>query len=151
MKPFLLIAFLFTCSHAFAQTGSGGPLLSKGERIYLNGQRLKHHEIIDLYHDHPEALSKYKSARLVRGINYVPAFAGGFCLGWGLAELLSTGTTDGGVLAVGGGLIATVVVLQVVTNNKIKKSVELYNGTKTATLHLEYGVMGSGIGVGVRF
>lgn len=159
MKPLILIVILLIFSNiTIAQTEaktelklSSGQLYSKGENVYLNGKRLKHKKIKSLYQDYPEALSQYRSAKTVQGINFVVAFAGGACIGWELGTYLAAGYIDGVPLAVGTGLIATSIVLQIVTNNKIKKSVELYNGTKTTVLHFEYGILGSGVGVCMKF
>lgn len=154
MKPILLIAFLFICAAAFAQKPMrpiDEQLTSQGERVFLNEEKLKPGQVKYYYRDEPKSLSLYKSARLISGINIVVGTAGGLCTGWELGKFLAIGEVNGVVLGTGLGLVAACIALQVVTNNKVKKSVELYNGTKTAALRFEYGLIGSGIGVGVRF
>lgn len=154
MKPILLIAFLFTCSYALAQKPPrpySEQLTARRDRVFLNGELLKPGQVKYYYRDEPKSLSLYKSARSIHGINIGVAIAGGVCTGWQLGRFLAINELNGAVLATGIGLIGASVALQIVINNKIKKSVDLYNGTKTAALHLEYGIIGSGIGVGVRF
>lgn len=154
MKPFLLIAFLFICSAAFAQKPMrpfDEQLTVQGERIFLNGEKLKPGQVKYYYSEEAQSLSLYKSARLIKGINIGVAAAGGFCLGWELGNFFAAKEINVPILATGIGLIGASIALEVISNNKIKKSVELYNGTKTAALHLEYGVIGAGIGVGLRF
>lgn len=156
MKPLVILFVLFfiTFTPAQAQTTETyktGYLKAHGDNIYLDGEKMKPREVKELFSEYPEALAQYRGAKTIQGSNYAISAAAGVLIGFELGTYLSAGYINGAPLAIGCGLAATGIVLQIVSNNKIARSVYLYKDKKNSTVSLTYGLVGSGAGLKLTF
>jgi hypothetical protein len=159
MKPFLLVLILaFLCLNVSAQYGfhsktpvDTNELYYFKQRIYKNGVRLGRKEVGRIYAENWPSLELYRSSRAVKTISYIFSCSGGFAVGWYVGSSLAGERLGSGLLWAGGGAMVVGIVLESVANGQVRKSVELYNGKRGKTTKLEYGLMGDGLGVCMRF
>jgi hypothetical protein len=157
--PFVIVIFTFWCTNSFAQgekaiayqeiTVKKSILL--GQRYYQSNKRLKSSYLRESLQSNEQAYSLYKKTTTPRVIADIFGFAGGFTLGWQLAE----GSKPGGgevlpvILGCAGILAGLMVEANVNKNRRI--AVGIYNkGLKNGSSSLHEDVNLSFTGNGIR-
>lgn len=104
-----------------------------------------------------EAYAYIKKARANNTAASIFAFAGGFALGWSLADIALKGEVSPGVLIAGGAAILVSIPFSISTSAYTRKAVEQYNhdilhpGTAYRKPELQFGFTGNGVGLALRF
>jgi len=133
------------------------PLITKNgffnTGIYVGDKKLTPIQVRQLYDGNIEALSKYNSGRTFGIIGNIIALPSAFIFGWQLGSSLGGGEINKEVLAISGVGTAVGMIMALVGDGSIKKSVKIYNSKieNENSVQLNMGFTTSGIGLCLSF
>ena len=124
-----------------------------GLTIKKGSNKLSGFEVRNLYSNYEEALFKYNTGKTLHTIGSIISFPSAFVFGWELGTSINSDEINNLTLIVSGAGMVLGIVLAVIGENSIKKSIEIYNSeiSKTAFSHLNFGVTKNGVGFCIFF
>lgn len=131
---FLLLNIII-CSKSIAQTNDIYPLeeitirrsFLFGPKYFQGGNRLRAAELKDTLRSNSKAYKIYKTTIAPKAIGNLFSFAGGFLLGWQLAEARKQGGGDVTALLASGALILSGAAFDSYANQNRKVAIKVYN------------------------
>lgn len=131
MKNLLLAFVLFFVSGSAFSQKNNPPLTFKngfwGWQFKKGDEKLKPGQVADLLDANPEAARLFSSGRTNYTISSIIGSIGGFMFGYTLGTSLGNGKPNWMVGGIGAGLIVASLPLSIVSTNKVKKAITLYN------------------------
>jgi hypothetical protein len=130
---------------------------SLGYQYKYKGEILTLSQIGTILEKNTASAELYKSAKSSSGILNVLSFAGGFCIGYGLAPVLYGKQPDLALAGIGCGIIAVTIPITRSAENKLKRGVDIYNSNRTQAMvtpvqyEIKLAMIPNGIGVAFQF
>ena len=153
MKKSILILMLAITSLGYAQKIMRKKKFLKYEFIQ-NDIPLSFGGVVRTLHKNEEAYQLAKSARNFYIASRYTGFAGGFAIGYGI---FMKEETNWKLIGIGAGFIAVSISLEIISDKKIKKALNIYNSSisTTAISHFkpsyQFIVSNKGLGFGIKF
>lgn len=128
-----------------------------GTTYHEGWRQLNMRQLSRIIESNNEAYNHLRKAKANNTIASVFAFAGGFAIGWSLADIAIKGEVSPGVLIAGGAAILVSIPFGITTSAETKKAVEQYNhdllhpGTAYRKPQLQLGFNAGGVGLALRF
>ena len=122
--------------------------------VLKDGTKLAPAKVREIMSGNSEALKMYNSGRALGTTGMIFGGVGGFLVGFDLETRLGGGEGNGTLLAVGGVTLGAGLVLGLIGDANVKKSVTLYNSklsSNSTPLQINFGLMQTGIGLSMRF
>jgi hypothetical protein len=101
-----------------------------------------------------QALSTYNTGRTIGMVGVVLSGVGGGLIGWDLGQQ-AAGGEGSATIGAGAAFVGIGLVVAVIGDSKVKKSVTLYNsrlmGSNSVPAQLKFGFTQNGVGLNMRF
>lgn len=102
----------------------------KGQRFYLNGEKISKQEVFNLFGDNEFYKNKLKSGLKQQSIAVAISSLGGFLIGYPLGQKLG-GSNDPSwhLLGIGAGIVALSIPLDIASKHNITEAFDFFNNT----------------------
>ena len=129
-------------------------LIYKSANVFQDGLILKAEQVRELMSDNSEALNIYNRGKSLNLVGKIIAYPSAFMLGWDLGSRIAGGEGNNTFLAVGAVGTAVGLIIGISGENRIKKSVLLYNSkasNNALSYQVNFGFTQTGIGFSMQF
>jgi hypothetical protein len=130
---------------------------SIGYQYKYKGENLTLSQITTILEKNPTTVEFSKSVKSSSGLINVLGFAGGFCMGYGLAPLFYGRQPNLSLAGIGCGIIAVTIPITRSAENKLKRGVDIYNSNSTQAMvtldqyEIKLAMIPNGMGVVIQF